>query len=143
MAQLLVRQPNQRLDRAGGFTLVEILVSMTILAVGVLLLGNVMARTARTADATSALSYQTAIMAAEANRLDAIPFAQLAAGTVCDADASLPMPRTRCVTVTDINAKLKQIRITVTPTGNVPVTPDSVMFERSISGPATPPLNTP
>jgi hypothetical protein len=30
----------------------------------------------------------------------------------------------------------------VTPTGNVPVNPDSVMFERSISGNGTP-LNTP
>jgi hypothetical protein len=38
--------------------------------------------------------------------------------------------------------KLKQIKIKVTPTGNLPVGPDSVMFERSISGNGTP-LNTP
>jgi prepilin-type N-terminal cleavage/methylation domain-containing protein len=143
MAQLLMHPQRQRTGRIRGFTLIEVLVSMTILAVGVLILGNMLVRSARTADATSALSYQTAIMAADANRLDAVPFAQLAAGEVCDTEATLPLPRTRCITVTDINAKLKRVKIKVTPTGNVAVAPDSVMFERSISGPATPPLNTP
>jgi prepilin-type N-terminal cleavage/methylation domain-containing protein len=143
MAQLLMPRQHQHARRNPGFTLIEVLVSITILAVGILLLGNLLVRSARTADATSALSYQTAIMAAEANRLDAVPFAQLAAATVCDTETTLPLPRTRCITVTDINAKLKQVKIVVTPTGNVAVAPDSVMFERSISGPATPPLNTP
>jgi prepilin-type N-terminal cleavage/methylation domain-containing protein len=126
-----------------GFTLVEILVSITILAVGILALGTMLGRSAHTADATAAQSYQTAIMAAEAARLDAVPFAQLAAGTVCDTTTTFPLPRIRCNIVTDVNAKLKQIRVRVTPTGNTAIPADSVMFERSISGPATPPLFTP
>jgi prepilin-type N-terminal cleavage/methylation domain-containing protein len=142
MVQLLMHTPLRRRGPSRGFTLIEILVSITILSVGILILGNMLVRSARTAEATSALTYQTAIMAAEANRLDAIPFAQLAAGTVCDTETALPLPRTRCITVIDINAKLKQVKIKVTPTGNVPVNPDSVMFERSISGNGTP-LNTP
>jgi prepilin-type N-terminal cleavage/methylation domain-containing protein len=125
-----------------GFTLVEILVSMTILAVGILLLGNMLVRSSRTAEATSAIAYRTAIMAEEASRLDAVPFTLLAAGTVCDTTVALPLPRIRCNTVTDINAKLKQIKVKVTPTGNLAVAADSVMFERSISGNGTP-LNTP
>jgi prepilin-type N-terminal cleavage/methylation domain-containing protein len=142
MVQLLMHTRLRRRKPSRGFTLIEVLVSITILAVGILILGNMLVRSARTAEATSALSYQTAIMAAEANRLDAIPFAQLAAGTVCDTVTALPLPRIRCNTVADINAKLKQVKIKVTPTGNVPVNPDSVMFERSISGNGTP-LNTP
>jgi hypothetical protein len=38
---------------------------------------------------------------------------------------------------------LKQVKVKVTPTGYATPTADSVMFERSISGPAVPPLNTP
>jgi len=128
--------------KTDGFTLIEILVSITILAVGILFLGNMLVRSARTAEAASAVSYQVAIMAAEASRLDAVPFAQLAAGTVCDTVITLPLPRIRCNTVTDINPKLKQVKIIVTPTGNMPLAVDSVMFERSISGNGTP-LNTP
>lgn len=143
MVQLLMNTRLQNRVRARGFTLIEILVSITILAVGILLLGNMLVRSARTAEATSAISYQVAIMAAEANRLDALPFTLLPAGTVCDTATSLPLPRIRCNTIADINANLKQIKIKVTPTGNLPLDPDSVMFERSISGDPVPPLNTP
>jgi prepilin-type N-terminal cleavage/methylation domain-containing protein len=125
-----------------GFTLIEILVSISILAVGILMLGTMLVRSAKTAEATSGVSYQVAIMAAEASRLDAVPFAQLAAGTACDTATTYPLPRIRCNTVTDINPKLKQVKVKVTPTGNPPLAPDSVMFERSISGNGTP-LNTP
>jgi prepilin-type N-terminal cleavage/methylation domain-containing protein len=125
-----------------GFTLIEIMVSITILSVGLLLLGGVLLRSARTAEAASAVSFQTATLAAEVARLDAVPFAQLAAGTVCDTVIGGQFPRIRCSIVTDINPKLKQVRVRVSPTGEPPLPADSVMFERSISGNGTP-LNTP
>jgi prepilin-type N-terminal cleavage/methylation domain-containing protein len=143
MIEPLVPTRSRRGDGRRGFTLVEVLVSITILSVGMLLLGRTLARSSRTANSTSSVSYQAAIMAAEANRLDAVPFAQLAAGTVCDTTTTLPLPRIRCSTVTSLNAKLKQVKVKVTPTGYATPTADSVMFERSISGPAVPPLNTP
>jgi prepilin-type N-terminal cleavage/methylation domain-containing protein len=143
MVELLMNPRSARRSTLQGFTLVEILVSITILAVGLLALGSLLTRSARTAEAASAVSYQTAIMAAEATRLDAVPFAQLAAGTVCDTSAAYPLPRIRCSIVTDINPKLKQVRVRVTPTDNALLAADSVMFERSMSGPVTPPLSTP
>lgn len=129
--------------QAGGFTLVEILVSMTILSIGVIALGTLMARGARSAGAAAALTYQTTVLAAEAARYDAIPFASLVAGTTCDTVTTAPLPRIRCGTVTNINAKLRRVRVLVTPTGNPLLRPDSLVFERSISGNAVPPLNTP
>ncbi len=126
-----------------GFTLVEVLVSMTILSIGVMVLGGLLARGARNAGAASALSYQNAMLAAEAARLDAVPFTLLAAGTVCDTSTALPMPRIRCVTIADINAKLKRVSVVITPTDNPLLQPDSVAFERGISGDAVPPLMTP
>jgi prepilin-type N-terminal cleavage/methylation domain-containing protein len=126
-----------------GFTLVEVLVSMTILSIGVLVLGGLLARGARSAGAASAVNYQTAMLAAEAARLDAVPFTTLAAGTVCDTSTALPMPRVRCITITNINDKLRRVSVVITPTGNPLLQPDSVAFERGISGDAVPPLNTP
>jgi prepilin-type N-terminal cleavage/methylation domain-containing protein len=126
-----------------GFTLIEILVSVTILALGMVLLGPILARSTRTARSASSVSYQTAIIAAEANRLDAVPFAQLAAGTVCDTSTALPLPRIRCSTVTVINPKLKQLKVRVIPIDSLRLRADSLMFERGMSGPVVPPLSTP
>ena len=123
-----------------GFTLIEILVSITILSGGILALGTMMARGAKTAGAASALSYQTNVLVAEAARMDAIPFTLLVAGTTCDTVAAPPLPRIRCSTITNINPKLRRVRVLVTPTNNPLLRPDSVLFERSISGDATPPL---
>jgi prepilin-type N-terminal cleavage/methylation domain-containing protein len=133
----------QRARPTAGFTLIEILVSITILAVGILALGTLMARGARSAGAASSVSYQTTILGAEAARYDAIPFTLLVAGTTCDTATGLPLPRIRCGTVTNINPKLRRVSVVITPTGNPLLRPDSVVFERSISGDAAPPLNTP
>lgn len=129
-----------RARQAAGFTLIEILVSVTILSGGILALGTLMGRGARSAGAAAALSYQTTVMAAEAARYDAIPFTLLAAGTTCDTVAAPPLPRIRCATITSINPKLRRVSVVVTPTDNPLLQPDSVVFERSISGDAAPPL---
>ena len=129
----------QRAHQA-GFTLIEILVSITILSGGILALGTLMGRGARSAGAAAALSYQTTVMGAEAARYDAIPFTLLTAGTTCDTVAAPPLPRIRCATITTINPKLRRVSVVVTPTDNPLLQPDSVVFERSISGDAAPPL---
>lgn len=129
--------------QARGFTLVEVLISVTILALGIMALGSLMGRGARTASAASTLTYQTALIATEAARWDAVPFTLLVAGTTCNTDAALPLPHTTCVTITNINPKLRRVSVVVTPTGNPLLQPDSVAFERGISGDAAPPLFTP
>jgi prepilin-type N-terminal cleavage/methylation domain-containing protein len=141
MVQLLMNTRLQGNGRTRGFTLVEVLVSMTILAVGILLLGNLLVRSARTADNASAVAFQTAAMAAAATRYDAIPFDQLAAGTVCTNITTPPLPATSCVTVTNVSAKIRRVSVVVTPTTNSQVPVDSVVFERSTGNPS--PLNTP
>ncbi len=133
--------PSAGARNARGFTLIEIMVSVTILAIGIMALGTLMARGARSAGAASSLTYQTAVMAAEAAHWDAVPFTALALGTTCDTETALPLPRVRCVTITEINPKLRRVSVVVTPTGDPMLQPDSVVFERSISGSS--PLSTP
>jgi prepilin-type N-terminal cleavage/methylation domain-containing protein len=126
-----------------GFTLVEVLVTITLISVGILVLGGMLLRSARAAGAASAVSYQTAAMASEVGRLDAVPFTALAAGTTCDTLAVAQLPRIRCSIIADISAKAKRVTVRVAAIGNPLIPTDSVIFERSISGDAAPPLNTP
>ena len=124
-----------------GFTLIEVMVSMTILSVGILLLSSLLLRSTRTAEAASSVSYQTAILAAEIGRYDALPFTQLAAGTTCTTVTTSPLPHEMCITITNVSAKVRQVKVKVTPTAPTTIAADSVMFERSISGYATNPLD--
>jgi prepilin-type N-terminal cleavage/methylation domain-containing protein len=122
----------------GGFTLVEVMVSMTMLAVASLALGSLLFRAARQANATSTASYQTATLAGEAARLDAIPFDLLTAGTTCATVTGGSFPHSKCTTVNNISAKVKQVIIVVSPSGNTLMHPDTTIVTRTISGNGTP-----
>ena len=126
-----------------GFTLVEVLVTITLISTGILVLGGMLLRSARAAEAASAISYQTAAMASEVARLDALPFTALAAGTTCDTLAVAQLPRVRCSIVAVVSPKLTRVTVRITAIGNPLIPADSVIFERSISGDVVPPLNTP
>jgi prepilin-type N-terminal cleavage/methylation domain-containing protein len=134
-----------RSARRGGFTLVEVLVSMMILGIGTVALGALLLRSARQATAASALVYQNAALSSEVGRLGALPFASLAAGTTCVDITTGPFLHTRCAVITAVSGKVFRITVTVTPTGATTLTPQSSSFERSIAGTTngTNPLNTP
>jgi prepilin-type N-terminal cleavage/methylation domain-containing protein len=142
MVELLMAR-RRRVKHTAGFTLIEVMVTITLMSVGIMVLGGMLLRSARAAGAASAVSYQTAEMGAEVARLDALPFAALAAGTTCDTLAVSQLPRIRCSIVADISAKAKRVTVRVTAIGNPLIPADSVIFERSISGDVVPPLNTP
>jgi prepilin-type N-terminal cleavage/methylation domain-containing protein len=143
MAELLVPHPKRAgISATRGFTLVEVMVTVTLLAVGIIVLGQILMQSSRAATGASAMSYQTAEMATEINRLDALPFDQLAVGTTCDTVAVSQLPRIRCSTIAVVSAKVKRITVTLTPTGSHAPPAQSIVFERSISGNGTP-LNTP
>jgi prepilin-type N-terminal cleavage/methylation domain-containing protein len=126
-----------------GFTLIEVLISIIILSVGTLALATLLARSSRQATAASMTVYQTAALTEEVGRLGAMPFSSLVAGTTCVTNAAHPLPHTRCTTITDVSAKVKTVKVVITPSGNPLLSADSTMFERSISGNAVPPLSTP
>jgi prepilin-type N-terminal cleavage/methylation domain-containing protein len=129
--------------RNGGFTLVEVLISMTVLSLGLVLLGSLLIRAARQATAASSLVYETAALSREVTRLGAAPFTSLAAGNTCTTVTAHPLPHQICTTITVVNTKRKTVKVVVTPTSNPYLSADSTMFERSISGDASPPLSSP
>jgi prepilin-type N-terminal cleavage/methylation domain-containing protein len=122
----------------GGFTLVEVMVSMTLLSVASLALGTLLFRAARQANAASTASYQTAMLNAQASRLSALPFDQLpAAGTTC-INITTPFPGTQCTTINNVSSKVKQVTVVVTPSGNPLLHPITSSFTRSVSGNGNP-----
>ena len=121
----------------GGFTLVEVMVSIMLLSVGSLSLASMLVRASRMAHAASTSSYQTAMVSGEVSRLDATPFDQLVAGTTC-VTITDPFPGTRCTTINNVSAKVKQVTVVVTPSGNPLLHPITTSFTRSISGNGNP-----
>jgi prepilin-type N-terminal cleavage/methylation domain-containing protein len=130
-------------NKSAGFTLIEVLISITILSLSTLALATLLARASRQATAASAMVYQIAALSEEVGRMGAMPFSLLVAGTTCVTVTANPLPHTRCTTITDVSAKRKTVKVKVTPSGNPLLAADSTMFERSISGDAVPPLSTP
>jgi prepilin-type N-terminal cleavage/methylation domain-containing protein len=121
----------------GGFTLVEVMVSMTLLSVGSLALASMLVRATRQAGAVSANAYQTAMVSAEASRNSATPYELLVAGTTC-VSITTPFQGTRCTTINNVSAKVKQVTVVVTPSGNPLLHPITTSFTRSISGNGNP-----
>jgi prepilin-type N-terminal cleavage/methylation domain-containing protein len=125
-----------------GFTLIEVLVSMTILSVASLAMGSMLLRATRAAGATSSAVHQTAAMSGAVGRLGVLPFDALLAGTTCVTITAVEFPHTECTTILNVSAKIKQVTVVVTPTGNSLMLPVTTSFRRTISGNGNP-LKTP
>jgi prepilin-type N-terminal cleavage/methylation domain-containing protein len=121
-----------------GFTLIEVLVSMTILSVASLAMGSMLVRSTRAAGATSSAAHQSAAMSGAVARLDVLPFASLVAGTTCVTVTAAEFPHTECTTINDVSSKVKLITVVVTPSGNVLMQPVTTSFRRTISGNGNP-----
>ncbi len=125
-----------------GFTLIEAMVAITLLSVGALALGGLLARSSRMAIASASTLHGTAAMSTEVGRLNALPFDQLpAAGETCTTISAAPFPHTRCTRLTDVSATVKEVRVRVTPAA-ANVRPDTVNFQRTKPG-GNPALTTP
>jgi prepilin-type N-terminal cleavage/methylation domain-containing protein len=124
-------------QKTAGFTLVEVMVSMTLLSVASLALGSMLFRATRQAGAAAAGSHQTAMLSGEVSRLGAAPFDLLAAGTTCVA-VTLPFVGTRCTTINNVSAKIKQVSVVITPSENPLLQPVTTSFTSTISGNGTP-----
>ncbi len=131
------------LRQTGGFTLVEIMVSMTILSIASLAMGSMLFRAAHQATVTATSAHQSAAMSGAVSRLDVLPFDLLPAeGTSCVTVTGTDFPHTVCTTVLNESAKIKLVTVVITPTGNTLLQPIVSTFRRTISGNGNP-LKTP
>ncbi|CAN5815831.1 hypothetical protein BH23GEM9_BH23GEM9_15270 [soil metagenome] len=123
-----------------GFTIVEVLVAVILLAIILLMLGGLTFSTARHAVVNSDASTRQAISLELVNQLNALPYNQLMVGTSCDTVGPTRNRYSRCATVTAAGAG-RDVVITTTPLQRqAPVS--TVSFVRASPVPPQNPLCT-
>lgn len=137
------RAPTVLANRA-GFSLIENVVTITLMAVVVVGMAPMLVSTARQATLTQANQYRSAAMSALASRYGAMAFGTLPVGTACSsyAGSTEPLPRTECVTITDSAGVLRLVTIVVTPTDSTRVRSDAMVMRR-VRTLVSNPLNAP
>ena len=127
---------------AAGFTLVEVLVSVTLLAVAMLSLAPLTLRVAKRSSQTTASSQRLAVLGAAVNRYGSQLFDSLTVGTATTTGVTATFPYSLDVTVSTVTTNKKQVRVVVTPGANTGARADtSTFFVTKIT--TSSPLNLP
>jgi prepilin-type N-terminal cleavage/methylation domain-containing protein len=114
-----------------GFTLIEVLVAMTLLSIILMGLAGVTFQMAAASRGNDTVAKRNAVLVQEANKFNALPFDSLA--TVNTADQTLTFGDfkfTRRLTITTESSKHKTIKIVITPF-LTPLKKDSVFVTRT------------
>lgn len=113
-----------------GFSLIEVVVSLTLLSVALLGLAGLTAAAAKRATGVSTAGVVTQVLTQQVNRLSALPYDSLALGTSCKTITANGFSYNRCVRVDSLQPKLKQITLAITP-ANAAFKPVTEVFQRS------------
>jgi len=106
-----------------GFSLVEILVTIVLIAIALMCLMPVAMRVARQGAQATVLAQSTAALAGEVQRVEQLAFNSLSTGTSCTDYPTADFAHTTCITVSSIDASDKQVSVILTPyVGGVPDT---------------------
>jgi prepilin-type N-terminal cleavage/methylation domain-containing protein len=119
-----------RVTSRRGVSLVEVVVALTILAVGLLGLAGLTARASRHASTVGNTSLLSNTVIQQVNRLSVLPYDSLALGTTCKDMSVNGFDYERCVRVDSLQQRLKQITLTITP-DNSAIRPVTEVFQRS------------
>ena len=121
-----VRRSNRK-----GIAVIEILVSMVILAVGLLGAAGMTVSAARRGSWLSTQSGRDGIILQELNKLASVPYDSLSARVGCSSTTSAPLAYTRCIAVTDVTdgSGYKRVRLIVSPSAAW-ARPDTVYLNR-------------
>lgn len=115
----------------GGVSIVEALVSITILGVSAIGLVGLSASAVRRGNQSAAAAYRNMVLSAEFARAVAVPAAALAPGSSCTTVTSGPMPFARCTRVANLTSRTQRIVVTVTAGTSAQLLPDSLVLVRA------------
>ena len=124
--------------RRAGFSLLEVIIAMTLLVTVMSALGTLSYRVAKRAEGNDLIAKRTFALQHEANRFGAMTFTELAAQTNGSQSALLgDFLFTRALTVTAIGTNRYTIKIVIIPDLD-PARADSVVFDRTKAVTGTP-----
>lgn len=113
-----------------GFSLIEVIVSMVLLAIAVSSLATMMYSVSQSSMKVTGAAYRNGVLMHEANRLIALPYDSLAVGTQSFSATGGRYPHTRVVTIVEPTARVKSIKVVVTPSNPI-YKPDTLQFTRT------------
>lgn len=114
-----------------GFSLVEAMIAVVVVAIISLLLTPVLVFEARRERLATAATYRWALTAESINRVNSIPAALLNPGSVCDTAAALPIRFRRCITTVNTTARLQTVTVVVLPLDHTWIPGDTTVIERA------------
>lgn len=121
-----------------GFSLIEVLISMTILAVVLSSLAGLSFLVAKRGRNNELTTKRNFVLQQQANRLGAMSATNLATeGSSTETMTVEGFSFTRQITITTIGTNRWQIKVKITPTDD-PTRPDSVIFDRTRPATGTP-----
>jgi prepilin-type N-terminal cleavage/methylation domain-containing protein len=119
-------------ERTKGFSIVEVIVAMVLLAIAVSSLAALTYSVSQNAMLATGNAYRNGVLMQEINRLEGVPYDSIPAPATTTVSLSTgPYPHTRVVTVTEPKLNVvKAISIVITPV-NTKFKPDTVTFIRT------------
>lgn len=114
-----------------GFTLIEAMIAVVIVAIISLMLTPVVVFEARRERLATAATYRWALTAESINRVNSIPAALLNPSTVCDTAAALPIVFERCITTVNTTSRLQTVSVVVLPLDHSWIPGDTTVIERA------------
>jgi hypothetical protein len=111
-------------------TLIEVVVALTVFAMVTAGIAGFTAQVAKGSRVNGLTTVRAGALAAQINRLDALPFDTLPSRAGCTSVSTGLVPRTECVSVEDIAADRRRVTFILRPT-NTSLRPDTVIFERT------------
>lgn len=118
-------------ERTKGFSVVEVLVAMVLLAIAVSSLAALTYSVSQSGMIATGNAYRNGILMQEVNRLEGIPYDSIPTGTTTVSVTAAPYPHTRVVTVTEPSVNvLKNVKVVITP-ANPKLKPDTATFIRT------------
>jgi prepilin-type N-terminal cleavage/methylation domain-containing protein len=112
-----------------GFTLIEIMLSMTLLSVVVVSLLGLTFTVARRSYSSTGVALTAATLNEHVSRMMALPYDSVNAKAGCTTVTTAPFQHTRCITVT-LASNVKTVMVKVTPT-DTKLRADSMSFQKS------------
>jgi prepilin-type N-terminal cleavage/methylation domain-containing protein len=113
-----------------GITLIEVMVALTMFAIVTVTVASFTAQVASGSRVNAVSTVRAGALAAQVNRLEALPFDTLPSRVGCTSISTGLLPRNECVAVRDIAAGRREVTFILRP-HNSALRPDTVVFERS------------
>jgi prepilin-type N-terminal cleavage/methylation domain-containing protein len=124
--------PHRFVSEKKGLSLIEVVVAITILSVVVLALGSLMFQIARHARASAGVAYRSAALESAASWLEGLPWDSMPSAVGCTDSLTVGLLEyTRCVDLLTNTPRHRVARITITPTGDLRPSADTIMVERT------------